>query len=83
MFLIVKCDILAIVRKQKKEGYGMNKKLMAKLLAKHCYSPQKLDSVGFAVQLFIEMVVLPNENSYDEAEMEVHILNYLNKEVSQ
>ncbi len=61
----------------------MNEQLMAKLLARHCYSPQKLDSVGFAVQLFIERVVLPDSNSYSEESMEMHILNYLNKEVSQ
>jgi hypothetical protein len=56
----------------------MDKKLMAKLLAKHCFAPQKIDSLGFAIQLFIENVVLPVEiDGYTEAEMKAYIIDYL------
>jgi hypothetical protein len=50
---------------------------IAKLLADHCYNPQNND-FGFAVQLFVEKTVLPeNLKSYNKKQMEEYILNYL------
>jgi hypothetical protein len=60
----------------------MEKELMAELLAKHCFAPQKVDSLGFAIQLFIEQAVLPVEiNGYTESEIKAYIIDYLRKEL--
>jgi hypothetical protein len=60
----------------------MDRELMAELLAKHCFAPQKVDSLGFAIQLFIEKAVLPVEiDGYTEAEIKAYITDYLKKEL--
>lgn len=52
---------------------------IAKLLAKEIFKPRDEDSVTFALQLFVETAVLPDDiTGYFEDEIEDYILAYLN-----
>ncbi|MER2005958.1 MAG: hypothetical protein ABS939_00780 [Psychrobacillus sp.] len=56
----------------------MKNEEIAKLLGNHCFNANTSD-LDYAVQLFIEKVVLPKEvDGYNAEEMGKYILAYLN-----
>ena len=57
----------------------INNQEIAKLLSTFIYKSHNDNDEGYAAQLFVERVVLPDEvNSYSKEEIECHILEYLN-----
>lgn len=56
----------------------MDKELMAKLLARMCYSVKKENSTEHAMQIFVEDLVLGEDDlEYTESEIEECILKFL------
>ena len=56
----------------------MNNQEIAKKVTNIVFKPKEEESDLFAVQLFVEKVILPNNiNTYTKGELEIRIINYL------
>jgi hypothetical protein len=56
----------------------MDNKEIAMLLARETFKPHKEHSIGYAIQLFVEKTVLPDEiDAYNVEEIEKYILKFL------